>query len=85
MARAPTHHTLRDPSSPVPGLCTSPQTPACPTAQPHLLTRVISREAAAALMCRLGCRMELLQSSALAKVPTALRERLRSQEGKKEA
>lgn len=36
-------------------------------------------------MCRLGCRMELLQSRALAKVPTALREKLRSQEGKKKA
>lgn len=36
------------------------------------LTRVMSREAAAALMCRLGWRMELLQSSARANVPTAL-------------
>lgn len=85
MARAPLHHTLGDPSSPVPGICTSPRSPGCPTAQPHLLTSVISREAAAALMCKLGCRMELLQSRALAKVPTALKERLRSQEGKKKA
>ena len=36
------------------------------------LTRVMSREAAAALMCRLGCRTELLQSRARAKVPTEL-------------
>lgn len=36
------------------------------------LTKVMSREAAAALMCRLGCRTELLQSRALAKVPTEL-------------
>lgn len=35
-------------------------------------TRVMSREAAAALMCRLGCRTELLQSRARAKVPTEL-------------
>lgn len=49
----------------------------------RLLTRVISREAAAALMCRLGCRMELLQSRALAKVPTALREKSRCQEEEK--
>lgn len=32
----------------------------------------MSREAAAALMCRLGCRTELLQSRARAKVPTEL-------------
>lgn len=37
------------------------------------LTSVISREAAAALMCKLGCLTELLQSSARAKVPTALK------------
>lgn len=36
------------------------------------LTSVMSREAAAALVCRLGCLTELLQSSALANVPTAL-------------
>lgn len=36
------------------------------------LTRVMSREAAAALMCRLGCRTELLQSRARANVPTEL-------------
>lgn len=34
----------------------------------------MSRDAAAALICKLGCRTELLQSSARAKVPTALRE-----------
>ena len=33
---------------------------------------MMSREAAAALMCRLGCRTELLQSRARAKVPTEL-------------
>lgn len=38
------------------------------------LTSVMSRDAAAALMCKLGCRTELLQSSARAKVPTALKE-----------
>lgn len=38
------------------------------------LTKVISREAAAALMCKLGCLTELLQSRARAKVPTALKE-----------
>lgn len=37
-----------------------------------IFTSVISLEAAAALMWRLGCRMELLQSRARAKVPTAL-------------
>lgn len=37
------------------------------------LTKVISLEAAAALMWRLGCRTELLQSKALANVPTDLR------------
>lgn len=36
------------------------------------LTSVMSLEAAAALMWRLGWRMELLQSRARAKVPTAL-------------
>jgi len=36
------------------------------------LTRVMSLEAAAALMWRLGWRMELLQSRARANVPTAL-------------
>lgn len=36
------------------------------------LTRVMSLEAAAALMCKLGCLTELLQSKALANVPTAL-------------
>lgn len=36
------------------------------------LTSVISREAAAALMCKLGCLTELLQSNARANVPTAL-------------
>lgn len=65
------------PSSPVPRPCRSPQSPACPITHQLLLTRVISREAAAALMCRLGCRMELLQSRALAKVPTALGEKLK--------
>lgn len=35
-------------------------------------TSVMSREAAAALMCKLGCLTELLQSRARAKVPTAL-------------
>lgn len=35
-------------------------------------TSVMSLEAAAALMCRLGWRMELLQSRARANVPTAL-------------
>lgn len=35
-------------------------------------TSVMSREAAAALMCKLGCLTELLQSKARAKVPTAL-------------
>lgn len=35
---------------------------------------MISREAAAALMCKLGCLTELLQSRARAKVPTALKE-----------
>lgn len=35
-------------------------------------TNVMSREAAAALMCKLGCLIELLQSNALANVPTAL-------------
>lgn len=39
------------------------------------LTRVMSREAAAALICRLGCRTELLQSRARAKVPTELGRR----------
>lgn len=39
---------------------------------PQPLTRVMSLEAAAALMCRLGCRTELLQSRARAKVPTDL-------------
>lgn len=34
---------------------------------------MISREAAAALMCKLGCLTELLQSNARAKVPTALK------------
>lgn len=38
-----------------------------------VLTSVMSLEAAAALMWRLGCRMELLQSRARAKVPTALK------------
>lgn len=37
-------------------------------------TSVISREAAAALMCKLGCLTELLQSNARAKVPTALQK-----------
>lgn len=36
-------------------------------------TSVMSRDAAAALMCKLGCLTELLQSNARAKVPTALR------------
>lgn len=47
--------------------------PQNPLPQPPPLTSVMSREAAAALMCRLGCRMELLQSRARAKVPTALK------------
>lgn len=34
---------------------------------------MISREAAAALMCKLGCLTELEQSSALANVPTDLK------------
>ena len=33
----------------------------------------MSREAAAALMCKLGCLTELLQSRALANVPTDLK------------
>lgn len=37
-------------------------------------TRVMSRDAAAALICKLGCLTELLQSRARAKVPTALRK-----------
>lgn len=40
----------------------------------------MSLEAAAALMCKLGCLMELLQSSALAKVPTEL-DRQRQRKG----
>lgn len=36
------------------------------------LTSVISLEAAAALICRLGCFTELEQSNARAKVPTDL-------------
>lgn len=44
------------------------------SAAPGPRTRVMSREAAAALMCRLGCRTELLQSRARAKVPTELGE-----------
>jgi len=35
----------------------------------------MSREAAAALMCKLGCLTELLQSNARANVPTALQQR----------
>lgn len=38
-----------------------------------LLTRVISLDAAAALMCKLGCLTVLVQSNALAKVPTDLK------------
>lgn len=38
----------------------------------NIHTNVMSREAAAALMCKLGCLIELLQSNALANVPTAL-------------
>lgn len=38
-----------------------------------ILTRVISLEAAAALMWRLGCLTVLVQSKALAKVPTDLK------------
>lgn len=38
-------------------------------------TSVMSLEAAAALMCRLGCRTELLQSRARANVPTDLQGR----------
>lgn len=38
-------------------------------------TSVMSLEAAAALMCRLGCRTELLQSRARANVPTDLKGR----------
>lgn len=71
-----------EPPRSCPRLC-RPQSPACPATHQRLLTSVISREAAAALMCRLGCRMELLQSRALAKVPTALRGKPRRQEGKK--
>lgn len=37
-----------------------------------LLTKVMSLEAAAALMCREGCLTELEQSSARANVPTDL-------------
>lgn len=36
------------------------------------VTNVTSRDAAAALMCKLGCFTELEQSKALAKVPTDL-------------
>jgi len=36
------------------------------------LTSVTSLDAAAALMCKLGCFTELLQSRALANVPTDL-------------
>ena len=36
------------------------------------LTSVTSRDAAAALVCRLGCFTELLQSRARANVPTDL-------------
>lgn len=38
-----------------------------------LLTRVISLDAAAALMCKLGCLTVLVQSNALANVPTDLK------------
>lgn len=37
------------------------------------LTNVISRDAAAALICKLGCFTELEQSNARAKVPTDLK------------
>lgn len=40
------------------------------------LTNVMSLEAAAALMCRLGWRIELLQSNARANVPTALKHNI---------
>lgn len=36
-------------------------------------TNVMSRDAAAALICRLGCFTELEQSKALANVPTDLK------------
>lgn len=45
------------------------------------LTNVISREAAAALMCRLGWRIELLQSRALPKVPTDLEIKTKNHRG----
>lgn len=57
------HSTERSPRGGRPGPPPSCHSP---------LTRVMSREAAAALMCRLGCRTELLQSRARAKVPTEL-------------
>ena len=40
-----------------------------------MLTIVMSLEAAAALICKLGCRTVLVQSKALAKVPTDLRNK----------
>ena len=43
------------------------------------LTRVMSLEAAAALMWRLGCLTVLVQSKALAKVPTDLKYTHKSQ------
>lgn len=46
----------------------------CPCSEKFILTSVMSREAAAALICKLGCLIELLQSNALANVPTALKE-----------
>lgn len=72
-ASSPVHTSPRravpeDADAPSPGRPAQPQPPA--TSSP--LTRVMSREAAAALMCRLGCRTELLQSRARAKVPTEL-------------
>ena len=42
------------------------------------LTNVTSRDAAAALMCKLGCFTELLQSRALANVPTDLQANRKS-------
>lgn len=45
------------------------------TAFEFRLTKVMSLEAAAALMWRLGCRTELLQSNARANVPTELQDK----------
>ena len=66
---------------PVSLVCGDPLAPRCAAAcegqgggggSVVLLTKVMSLEAAAALIWRLGWRMELLQSRARANVPTAL-------------